>query len=134
MMKSFEVIELELETDQRGWTIDPILHEDFVKSPVENIHIVNLKPGIVRGNHYHKVKTEYICLVGGLVRIVIKNEEMHEEFETTLDCEDPKLITVLPYTIHAVKNVGKHTVYLLCYSNMPYSPEDRDVYRKVILE
>lgn len=127
-----QIIESVSSADERGFTAMPISDEQL--KSIYNIHIVNLKPGRVRGNHYHEHQTEYICVLGGYSQFLAVDNENGEKTDLILDGEKCPLIIVPPNITHALKNVGKETAYLLCYTNKPFTADKRDTVRNTILQ
>ena len=127
-----QIIKTVSATDERGFTAVPI-SDERLKS-IYNVHIVSLKPGSVRGNHYHEHQTEYICVLGGPCKLVAVDSESDEKMELVFDGESCPLIIVPPRVTHALKNVGEETAYLFCYADKAIDPKKRDVVKSVILE
>lgn len=126
------VIESVSGTDERGFIVTPISDEQL--KSIYNVHIVSLKPNSVRGNHYHAGQTEYICVLGGPAKLLAVDNESGEKTEYIFDGEKCPLIVVPSNNTHAIKNISKETIYLLCYSNKPLDPSKRDVVANIILE
>ena len=127
-----QIIESVSSVDERGFIAMPISDEQL--KSIYNIHIVSLKPGCVRGNHYHEHQTEYICVLGGHSKLLSIDNESNEKIDLILDGKKCPLIIVPPHVTHALKNIGKETIYLLCYTNKPITSDKRDMVRNVILE
>ncbi len=68
-MGIIQVKEIESYQDDRGWCIRPISDDDIKNGTISDIHMVSMKPGTVRGNHYHMHKTENILIVGSTCRL-----------------------------------------------------------------
>jgi dTDP-4-dehydrorhamnose 3,5-epimerase-like enzyme len=119
-------------TDGRGFWSRPIPGDEV--RAVSNIHLVSLEPGSVRGNHYHESQTESICVIGGRVRLVALDEETGEKIDTILEGASAPVITIPPGIVHALKNIGSETNYLLCFSRLDSGSWEGDVRRRVILE
>jgi UDP-2-acetamido-2,6-beta-L-arabino-hexul-4-ose reductase len=132
MEMKIRIIETVSDSDERGFLSLPITDEQ-VKS-IYNFHIVSLKPGHVRGNHYHRHQTEYICVLGGQSKFLAVDNKNKEKTELVLDGNKCPLITVPPFVTHAVKNIGNETVYLLCYTDKPFNPDKRDMVKDIILD
>lgn len=118
-----------LSTDDRGWAINPIQTQQPLLS---DIHIVNLKPGIIRGNHIHHKKTEYICVLGGKLTIAWKNQSGIAQQQDINADNESFFITIPPETAHACKNTGKTISYLVCYTNS--TSQEKDTERSIILQ
>lgn len=118
--------------DERGFSAAPVGDEEL--KSVYNLHIVSLKPGAVRGNHYHEHQTEWICVLGGPCKFVAVDRESGERMELVFDGESCPQIVVGPGVSHAAKNTGEEAIYLLCYADQPLDRENPDVVRSVVLE
>jgi dTDP-4-dehydrorhamnose 3,5-epimerase-like enzyme len=64
--------ELSLFRDERGWLAE-ILASDDNSEKIKQIHFALSKPGAVRGNHYHKNRTEWLCVTSGAGRILLED-------------------------------------------------------------
>jgi dTDP-4-dehydrorhamnose 3,5-epimerase len=120
--------------DNRGWTIDPLVKEDFLSGSPENLHVVSAAPGIIRANHYHMRQTEYVCMIGSRALVVVVDNLSGERSEKEIDCDEPVILKVAPNISHAIKNIGNTMMYLLCYTDLPYNPEQHDVVPRKILD
>lgn len=120
--------------DARGWVVEPILAERFGTRGPQNVHLVSVEPGAVRGNHYHARQHEYLCLIGGRARIVVVDRATNVREEVEVSCREPLLLEAPPNVIHAVKNVGDAPLFLLCYADQPYDPLHPDVVRVTVLD
>ena len=61
-MKNVETMDFTLREDERGRVAWPIRENLIVNRDAVNIHIPCLRPGSVRGNHYHICSFEYVLL------------------------------------------------------------------------
>ena len=124
------IIELATKEDKRGFTVKPFEGKEL--DSIYNVHLVSLNPGTVRGNHFHPTQREYIFIMGNKAKLVIVDNATGTRSEKILEGKGCSLIIVPPKVAHAVKNIGNETIYLLCYTDNPLSPE-KDVIKKVIL-
>ncbi len=111
--------------DQRGWVSNLL---DFVPLPaarIRNVHLVEIKPGCVRGNHVHRKQMEWIIICGGPTRVVVAAGD--ERFETVLDGERPMMLKVTPGTAHAVRYEGDGRAYLVAITDTEYDFNAPDV-------
>lgn len=123
-----------LHADARGWVVEPIVADRCGERGPQNVHMVSVAPGAVRGNHYHARQREFLCLIGSRARIVVVDRATSLRDETEVACDEPLLLEALPNVIHAVKNVGDEMLYLLCYADQPYDRANPDVTRVTVLE
>jgi len=124
------IIELATKEDERGFMIKPF--EGKERNSIYNVHLVSLNPGTVRGNHFHPTQREYIFIMGHKAKLVMVDSATGTRSEKILEGKGCLLIIVPPKVAHAVKNISNETIYLLCYTDNPLSPE-KDVIKKVIL-
>ncbi|ODS32136.1 MAG: hypothetical protein SCARUB_02738 [Candidatus Scalindua rubra] len=84
-MGIIQIKEIEFDQDDRGWSIKPITDEEIETSKISDIHIVSIRPGAIRGNHYHAYKTESILIIGSVCRVVAVDNNTKEREEKTID-------------------------------------------------
>lgn len=85
--------------DERGDISDILFDQEFQHSA-----IVNSKGGnIVRGNHYHKLTTQYIFLTRGYLWYWFK----------ALDADEPQRILVNEYDLVETPALEIHTLHIL---------------------
>ncbi len=102
--------------DDRGWGIDPIRSVGISKESLGDMHLVSIKPGAVRGNHYHAKAIEWILVLAGQVKIVWRSLNEDSIHEVTVNSE-PAMFEFPPNVEHAVLNVSDMDAYLLSFSN-----------------
>ena len=123
---------VETSCDRRGWVSNLL---DFLPLPVrqlKNIHLVEMKPGSVRGNHRHASQREWIVICGGPCRIVLEADG--ESREEHISGEQPIMLTLSPGITHAIKYNGDATAVLVCLSDKPYNFEHPDVESVTLIE
>ena len=122
-------------TDERGWSIDPILRDDFPDGHINNVHLVSIRPGHIRGNHYHEQLTEYALFIAGsgILAVLDRQSEQRQEISISTS-EGPVLVKLPAGVVHAIKNTGTETLYVLNYSNAQHPSDRLDQVREVILE
>ncbi len=127
-MRGIEIKELDYFEDERGWLLKVIKREDLDKSDFGEVYITATKPGITRAEHYHKKTTEWFCVIKGKAILVLQDINTMERKEIIM--EDGKFIIVkIPSGIvHAIKNIGEDTMYLVAVADKPYDPENTDTY------
>ena len=125
-MQGFEIIELDGYRDARGWNTHPIPYELIEQHKLDNVHLVSLEPGAVRGNHAHKRQTEYIFIMGGPCRVAALNKATAEISELVVQPGDMYLFKVGPGVGHGFKNISNQTIYALCFSDLRFDPANPD--------
>ena len=120
-----EIKELEIHADNRGWLVE-LLKANEIKEPVLQLHVASIKPGQVRGNHYHKKRVEWLFIIAGKAELCLQDVNSRKKNCYKPSLKKPKLITVFPYVAHAIKNAGKGMVYLVSAQNDIYNPKNPD--------
>jgi len=133
-MKLIDLVELKASGDHRGIAFRPISDEELQSKKIFNLHLVSLKPGAVRGNHFHQYQNEVICVFGSRCKVAAVNNKTGEREEETIEENKQVLLKIPTNVTHAVKNIGDKTLYLLCYSDKEYNPNNHDAVLNRILE
>lgn len=121
----YKIKELEIHADNRGWLVE-LLKANQLEQSVKQVHVASIKPGCVRGNHYHSKRIEWFFIVAGEAELSLQDTKTKKKISFILSSKHPKVITIFPYIAHAVKNVGKKMVYLVSAQNDIYNPKKPD--------
>ncbi len=126
-MRIIQTKEIEFYQDDRGWCIRPISDDDIKNGIISDIHMVSMKPGAIRGNHYHLHKTENIFIIGSTCRVLAIDNNTKEKEEKIIEDNDKILFIIPPDVTHAIENIGNDVSYLFCFSHVKDGLKDRDV-------
>ena len=122
--------ELDAKIDDRGIFAE-ILKSDDIKDQVKEVLLIVSKPNVVRGNHYHQKKIEWLCVIKGRAKFLYEDIKTGERKEFVVD-NKPTIIKTPLNVAHAVKNIGDDDLYLFEISNHIYE-ETPDIIKKVIM-
>jgi len=64
------------------------------------IAAIELKTGAVRGNHYHKIKREYVYILSGRLTLIV--QKLEAELLESTDMSGGELALIPPGIIHAL--------------------------------
>lgn len=123
----YKVKELEIHSDKRGWLVE-MLKQNEIKEEIKQVYVATIKPGCVRGNHYHKKRKEWSLILNGKVRVFLENISKRKKTSFIISSKSPKLLTIFPNVAHAIKNVGKEIVFLVSAQSDIYNPKKPDVF------
>lgn len=123
----YKIKKLETHEDKRGWLVE-LLKANELEEPVKQIHVASIEPGQVRGNHYHSKRIEWFFIIAGKAKLSLQDIKTKEKISFKLSPKQPKVITIFPYIAHAVKNIGKETVYLVSAQSDIYNPKTPDAF------
>ncbi len=126
-MGIIQIKEIEFGQDDRGWSLKPITDKDMKNGIISDVHIVSVKPGAIRGNHYHAHKTEYILVIGSTCRVVAIDNNTKKKEEKTIENNSKILLVISPNVTHAIENIGNEVSYLFCYSKVADGLKGQDV-------
>jgi UDP-2-acetamido-2,6-beta-L-arabino-hexul-4-ose reductase len=112
-----------IHSDNRGYLFEAIK----TKGPGQTFFSTT-KPGIVRGNHFHRRKIERFCVVGG--EAVIKLRALHSKEVITVKCNgaEPVYVDIPTLHTHNITNTGKSELLTMFWSNEIFDPSDSDTY------
>ena len=132
-MGIIQVKEIEFYEDDRGWCIRPISDDDIKDGIISDIHMVSMKPGAIRGNHYHVNKTEHILIIGSTCRVLVVDNNTKEREGKILENNEKDLFVIPPGVTHAIENIGNDASYLFCFSHVKDGLKDSDVVNNKII-
>lgn len=102
--------------------------EVFRFAGLGQVSYVSVKPGAVRGNHYHTRKKETFCVVKGTAKIRQRNRETNDVEERTVNGEAPELVDMKLNWAHSIKNTGEGEMEFLIWANEVFDPADPDTF------
>jgi len=91
---------------------------------VDQVYLTVINPGAMKGPHLHLKRRGLFKVLGGVVRLVIRNKQ--GVYLTTVMDEDEDPIPVSPGTPAALYNVGDGFAYVLNMPSPPWRPDDQD--------
>ena len=123
----YKIKKLEIHADKRGWLVN-LFSANELEKPVKQMHLASIKLGHIRGNHYHSKRMEWFFVIAGKAKFCLKDVKDKRKICFELSEKHPKVITIFPGVAHAVKNIGKETVYLASAQSDIYNPKSPDAY------
>ena len=132
-IKNLEIRELKILLDDRGEFFECIRSE-HIDSKFGQIYITTAFPTKVKGNHYHKRKTELFCVIQGKGELLLKDCSTKEQRTIKMGQENMIVVKIPNNVIHAIKNVGSEKMILLGYISEPYDKDNTDTYKEIIME
>ncbi|MFH0956329.1 MAG: cupin domain-containing protein [Candidatus Aenigmatarchaeota archaeon] len=112
-------MKLKVNEDERGWLAE-VFRDEFAKGQV---YAFTIKPGKIRGRHYHKKKMEWFCVLQGSCTVEIDGRK-HK-----MNAFDK--VYIQPNSYHEIKNTGKELLLVVTYSSEKYNPDCPDTYGPV---
>ncbi len=121
--------------DERGWLME-ILRADegelFTK--FGQVYVSATYPGVVKGWHYHKVQTDNVACVQGMVKLVLVDTRPGSSTEGVVNeffmgSQQPMLVQVPNLVYHGWKCVGDTVALVVNAPTEPYRYDDPDEFR-----
>jgi UDP-2-acetamido-2,6-beta-L-arabino-hexul-4-ose reductase len=105
-------------SDNRGWGVNPIKATHLPNRDLGNLHISSIRPGRIRGNHYHDVGTEWLLIFGGPARFTwrLSGEDPRNE---EIVSSEPHLYEIPPHFQHAIMNTSNADIFVVSFSDVP---------------
>ena len=129
----YKIQELKIHSDRRGWFVE-MLKANKISREIKQISVASIKPGEIRGNHYHLNKTEWFLVIGGKAEFYLENSETKEKIRLKLNPIKPKVMTVFPEIAHAVKNIDNKIIYFIEADSEIYNHEKPDANPYLVCE
>lgn len=114
---------LEKHEDERGNLV-----EAFKIPNVGQVFYSTSKPGVIRGNHYHKRKIETFCVIEGQAKILLRNRDTNEIEEHNVTGDKPEHVVMRINWTHNIQNTGGKEMKLLVWANEIFDPNDPDTF------
>jgi oxalate decarboxylase/phosphoglucose isomerase-like protein (cupin superfamily) len=133
MADRLEVHVLADEGDERGraWQLGAA-GTGFLRA-VEDVHVMTLEPGFVRGNHFHQEKREILIVEhDGEWALYWDDGPAEAPQERVFERAGAVTVLVPPGSAHAIENRGGGTMRLVSISDRPYTPAAPDAHRRVL--
>jgi UDP-2-acetamido-2,6-beta-L-arabino-hexul-4-ose reductase len=114
-------------SDNRGSFIEFFKTKDYGQLSVNVI-----KPGAVKGNHYHLSKNEKYLVVSGSCDI--QERSLLDTKIATYHCGEKNLVVVdiAPGFVHSIKNVGSQDAVVLMWASDVYDKNNEDTYPEMV--
>ena len=117
--------EINSKEDERGKFV-----ELFKSQLSGQVSFLTIKPGKIRGGHYHHTKTEKFVLISGKVNFRFKNILSDEFYEIPVSDQVSMMVETIPGWSHDIKNVGNKEAIIIVLANEVFNPEKSDTIQK----
>jgi UDP-2-acetamido-2,6-beta-L-arabino-hexul-4-ose reductase len=113
--------DLKMNVDKRG------SFTEFIKTlNCGQVSINVSKPGITKGNHWHKSKNEKFLVVSGSGVIRFRKIGDEQVIEYFVNGDKLQVIDIPPGYIHNIENIGKSNLVTVMWANEAFDPENAD--------
>ena len=113
-------------TDARGAIFD------ILNTEVRHVGLITFSKGAVRGNHYHKIGTQYTYVLKGKVELKVKNLEEANSVSESIIMVPGDLVEIPPMIAHAYTAIEESTIVDLTTTSRADSGYENDTVRTKI--
>ena len=118
---------LDRKRDRRGW-----LAELFQSDYAGQIFVSRTKPGVTRGEHWHRTKIEKFLVLSGRALVTLRKIGSGERQEFRLDGEEPRVVNIPAGHTHAITNLAQEDLITLFWASEVFCPERPDTMREPV--
>ena len=122
------VTPLKVHADHRGLLVEVFRAPWAALASEGQVYLTTAAVGAVKGNHFHRRKTEWFCVLQGAAEICLSDPSTGASGRIPLDGRRPGVVRIPPMVAHAVRNTGTETLMLLAYISEAFDPRDPDTY------
>lgn len=122
------VTPLTVHSDHRGLLVELFRAPWVSLASGGQVYLTTAAAGAVKGNHFHRRKTEWFCVLKGMAEAHLVDVNGGESRQISLDGRSPAVLSVPPMVAHSVRNTGTETLMLLAYITEAFDPRDPDTY------
>jgi UDP-2-acetamido-2,6-beta-L-arabino-hexul-4-ose reductase len=114
---------LKMNVDHRG------SFTEFIRTPERGQVSVNIiKPGIIKGNHWHNTKNEKFLVVSGKGVIRLRKVGSEEVIEYYVSGDKLEVVDIPTGYTHNIENLGDTDMVTIMWANECYNPDKPDTY------
>lgn len=109
--------------DDRGWLVETVKARSGGQCFVSTT-----KPGVTRGNHFHRRKVERFFVLQGKAQIKLRKLFSDEVVQFELDGQRPSYVDIPTLHTHSITCVGDEELITLFWADEFYDPDNPDTY------
>lgn len=94
--------------------------------------ISTTKPGVTRGNHYHRHKIERFLVLGGEATIRVRKLFAPQAVDFPVSGDMPQYVDMPALHTHSITNTGVGELVTLFWSHEIFDPEQPDTYMETV--
>ena len=134
MIEGVKTKKLRVIPDERGRLMEILRCDEEIFEKFGQVYVTTTYPGVIKGWHYHKVQTDNVAVVHGMVKLALYDAregsptkgEVNEFF---LGIHNPMLVQIPKGVYHGWKCIGQEEAVVVNSPTEPYNYEKPDEYR-----
>ena len=137
LIDSVIVKNLRVIPDERGRLMEILRNDDPFFQKFGQVYMTTNYPGVVKAWHAHKMQTDHVACVSGMVKLVLfdgrENSPTYQKInEFFIGIHNPKLIVIPPGVYHGWKCISKEESVVVNIPNQVYNYSNPDEIREPI--
>jgi dTDP-4-dehydrorhamnose 3,5-epimerase len=134
MIQGVHVKKLNVIADERGRLMEILRCDDACFEQFGQMYMTTNYPGVVKAWHFHKLQTDNVCCLKGMIKIVLYDaregsETKGETNEFFIGDHNPMLVTIPPGIYHGWKCISNEESIVISAPTEPYNYQQPDEYR-----
>ena len=134
MIEGVKTKKLRVIPDERGRLMEILRCDEEIFEKFGQVYVTTTYPGVIKGWHYHKVQTDNVTVVHGMLKLVLYDAregsptkgEVNEFF---LGIHNPMLVQIPKGVYHGWKCISQQEAIVVNSPSEPYNYEKPDEYR-----
>ena len=120
--------------DERGRVMEILRADDDLFLKFGQVYITTTYPQVVKAWHCHKVQTDHIVAVQGMIKLVLYDSREDSPTKGTVEeyflgDNNRIMLSIPPNVLHGYKTIGVEPSLLINFPTEPYNRESPDEYR-----
>jgi dTDP-4-dehydrorhamnose 3,5-epimerase len=134
MIDGVRIKDLKVIPDERGRLMEIMRSDDENFDRFGQVYMTTAYPGVVKGWHYHKIQTDNMAVVSGMMKLVLydgreKSPTKGEVMEIFFGEHRPCLVTIPPLVYHGFKCVSGKEAIVVNVPTEVYNRREPDEHR-----
>jgi len=134
MIEGVKTKNLKVIPDERGRLMEILRNDDECYEKFGQVYMTTNYPGVVKAWHYHKIQTDNVACVHGMLKVVLYDDRENsptkgEVNEFFIGAYNPMLVTIPPGVYHGWKNIGEYEAIAVSAPTEAYNYKEPDEYR-----
>lgn len=120
--------------DERGRLMEIFRADDNFFEKFGQVYMTSAYPGVVKGWHYHKVQSDNMAVVKGMMKIVLydgrqESSTFGEINEIFAGVHNPVLVHIPPFVYHGFKCISEKEAIVINVPTEVYNYREPDEFR-----
>ena len=133
-IEGVKVKQLRVIPDERGRLMEILRCDDDLFQTFGQAYMTTAYPGVVKGWHYHKIQTDAMAVVRGMMKLVLYDSREDSPTygvvnEFFFGEHNPLLIQIPPFVFHGFKAISDYEAIVINIPTEPYNYDNPDEFR-----